>query len=376
MNKLKEKLFFKNMTVQNKHSLLRMAVSIAIGLGLAVILIVSSSDRPLTSLSYFFTAPLTNVTYFSFWMQKAIPLIFTGTAVCIMFSANQFNLGLEGSFLFGGFVGGALVNIYLFPDNHALGIIFGCLIGGLVGAIITFIPAILQKIFNASVMVTSLMMNYICLWFSVHLLFSKFKDPKTSKSTYSWTKANQEILATKIRIDGDKLTIYWSVIIAIVVVVLAWLFLYRTKTGFKLRTVGANGNFAKYVGVSVPAIAILSQVIGGFIGGLGGACEIMSIYTNYRWVELTGFGWDGVTMAIFAKNNPKNVPIAALFIAYLRAGAYVMSVQTGIQADMTKVVEAVIILFLLAEKFLSKTYRKMIIKEAELERAAKLTEVK
>ena len=123
--------------------------------------------------------------------------------------------------------------------------------------------------------------------------------------------------------------------------------------------------------LSVSTVAIIAQVIGGFIAGIGGASEIMSLYTNYRWVELTGFGWDGVTMAVFAKNNPRNVPIAALFIAYLRAGAYVMSIKTGIQVDLTKIVEAVIILFLLAEKFLAKTYRKMIIKEAEKERAAK-----
>ena len=219
-------------------------------------------------------------------------------------------------------------------------------------------------------MVTSLMMNYICLWFSTYLLFSKFKDPRTSKSTYSWTKANQEYMTFKIRIGQDRLTIFYSFFIALVVVAIAWLFLYRSKMGFKLRQVGQNRNFAKYVGISVGSVAVLSQALGGFIGGLGGACEIMSLYTNYRWVELTGLGWDGVTMAVFAKNNPKYVPLAALFISYLRAGAYVMSVRTGIQNDMTKIVEATIILFLLAEKFLSKTYRKMIIAEAEKERAA------
>ncbi len=48
-----------------------------------------------------------------------------------------------------------------------------------------------------------------------------------------------------------------------------------------------------------------------------------------------------------------------------------MSIKTGIQVDLTKIVEAVIILFLLAEKFLQKTYRKMIIAEAEKERAMK-----
>ena len=73
----------------------------------------------------------------------------------------------------------------------------------------------------------------------------------------------------------------------------------------------------------------------------------------------------GVTIAIFAKNNPKYVPLAAIFIAYLRTGAMVMSYKTNIQNDLTSVIEGVVILFLLAEKFLSRTYRRMIVKETE-----------
>ncbi|MBO4219111.1 MAG: ABC transporter permease [Erysipelotrichaceae bacterium] len=363
-----------NLSVQSRHQVLRMALSIAIGLILATILIVSTSERPFTSLNYFFFAPIQKVSYLNFWIQKAVPLMFTGVAVCIMFSANQFNLAMEGSFLMGGFIGGALTNIYIFPNNHLLGIIFGCIIGGLVGSVVTAIPAILQKLFNASVMVTSLMMNYICLWYSCFLLFSVFKDPKTSKGTYSWTESGEEIMVARLKVGNDKLLIFYSLFVALLIVLFAWFLLYRTKFGFKLRTVGQNGHFAKYVGISVSGIAILSQIIGGFIGGVGGACEIMSLYTNYRWVELTGYGWDGVTMAVFAKNNPRNVPIAALFISYLRAGAYVMSIKTGIQVDMTNVVEGVIILFLLAEKFLSGTYRKMIIKEAEREKALQMAQ--
>ncbi|MBR5754417.1 MAG: ABC transporter permease, partial [Erysipelotrichaceae bacterium] len=156
-----------------------------------------------------------------------------------------------------------------------------------------------------------------------------------------------------------------SIIIALLVVILAWYFLYRTKTGYKLRTVGVNHNFAKYVGINAVSIAIAVQLIGGAIAGLGGSCEIMSNYINYSWVDLTGFGWDGVTIAIFAKNNPKYVPLASIFIAFLRTGAMVMSYKTNIQNDLTSVIEGVVILFLLAEKFLSRTYRKMIVKETE-----------
>lgn len=363
---LKEKLAalnFKNMNAQQKHSLLRMAVSIVIGLGLATVLILITSDKPMESLKYYFTAPLQNATYFSYWIQKTIPLIFTGVAVCIMFSANQFNLGLEGSVLLGGFAA-ALVNIYVTPNNPVLGIPLSILVGALIGMLITAIPAILERLFNASVMVTSLMMNYICLWFGNYLLFSHFKDPKTSKGTYQWV-VGDPIMVQKWGKGNSQFTLYYSLFIAIIVVILAWIYLYRTKHGYKLRTVGVNRNFANYVGINAVSIAIIVQMIGGAIGGIGGACEIMSNYTSYSWVDLTGFGWDGVTIAIFAKNNPKNVPLAAFFIAFLRTGAMVMSYKTNIMNDLTSVIEGVVILFLLAEKFLSKTYRKMIVKETE-----------
>ena len=129
--------FFDRFSAKSKHTVLRMFVSILIGLALAVGLIFIASERPMTSIKYLFTAPLTSWPYFSMWIQNSLPLIFTGVAVCVMFSANQFNLGLEGSFLMGGFVGGALANIYLFKGTPVVGIFGGCIIGGIVGAIIT-----------------------------------------------------------------------------------------------------------------------------------------------------------------------------------------------------------------------------------------------
>ena len=364
------KKMFGNMGAAQKHSFLRMGVSILIGLGLATALILVTSDKPLESLTYYFTAPLSNMNYFSYWIQKTIPIIFTGVAVCIMFSANQFNLGLEGAFLFAGLIA-ALTNIYIVPGNPWLGIPIGIILGAIVGAIITFIPALLNRLFNASVMVTSLMMNYIVLWFSTYLLFSHFKDPKSTKNTYSWA-SKDALMVMKFGKGNNQFTLYFSLFVALIVVILAYYFLFRTKTGYKLRTIGVNQNFGRYVGLNVASIAIVAQIIGGMIGGIGGACEILSNYINYSWVELTGFGWDGVTIAIFARNNPKYVPLAAIFIAYLRTGAMVMSYKTNVQNDLTSVIEGVVILFLLAERFLSGTYRKMIVKETEERKALEL----
>ncbi|MBQ1508399.1 MAG: ABC transporter permease, partial [Erysipelotrichaceae bacterium] len=151
--------------------------------------------------------------------------------------------------------------------------------------------------------------------------------------------------------------------------------LFKTKWGYKIRQIGQNPNFAKYVGVSVVSLGILVQVIGGAIGGLGGATVILGNYNYYYGIEMTGFGWDGVTMAIFSGNNPKKLLLSCAFIAYIRAGAAIMSTQPGGPiSEMTKIVEGTIILFLRAEQFLARTHRKMIVEEAKKKQAMKLAE--
>lgn len=382
----KKKGFLKNMDVEARFGLLRSAVAIAIGLGVAVILILISAKNPAESLKHFFLGPLQilnkNVkpamgwNYFDYWMQNLIPIMFTGAAVSIMFSGSKINLGLEGAILAGGLACGWVCclldgDITAKTANPLACAVLGLLAGLIAGAVVTYIPALLEKAFGASILVTSLMMNYVILYISQYCLFSTtFRDPKTSKYSYQWT---EKTVLTFKKVFGTKITFRAGLVIAIIVVILAWIFLYKTRWGFKVREIGENPNFAKYAGVSVVTLGVLVQVIGGAIGGLGGATVILGNGNYYYGIEMTGYGWDGVTMAIFAKNNPKKLFVACAFIAYIRAGALIMSTQPGGPInEMTKIVEGVIILFLLAEQFLSKTHRKMIVADAKERAAAKL----
>ena len=374
--------------VEARFGLMRMAVAIAIGLGLAIVLIVIAAKNPAESLKYFFAGPLQilnpNVkgglawNYFDFWIQKIIPLLFTGSAVCIMFSANKFNLGLEGAIIAGG-LSCAWVCTMLDGDmlaanaNPALCVILGLGVSIIAGGLVTLVPALLEKFFGASIMVTSLMMNYIMLFVSQHCLFAtSLRDSKTSKYSNQWT---EDVVLTVKKFLGTNFTMRYGLLIGLVVVFLSWLFLYKTKWGYKIRQIGQNPNFAKYVGVGVVGLGILVQVIGGAIGGLAGSTVILGNYNYYYGIEMTGYGWDGVTMAIFSGNNPKKLILSCAFIAYIRAGAQIMSTQPGGPiSEMTKIVEGTIILFLLAEQFLSSLHRKMIIEEAKRKQALKALE--
>ena len=349
-------------------NLLRGLAAILLALAVAAIFIFISSEEPLTALKYLLLGPVVsfkatgnvfNTTSFLTILAAMIPTIFSGLAVCVMFSANQFNLAGEGAIMLGGFVG-ALLGIYL-KLNTGLHQVVCVLAGGLAGGLIMLIPAILKVKLGASEMVTSLMMNYVVMFVILHFLNFVFADrSKGATQTFPFLESAKipEIVA-----NGTKLT--WGFVIALVFVVIIALFMYRTKWGYAIRMIGINQSFAKYSGMQVGSIIILSQVIGGVLAGMGGSIEVLGRFNTFLWRELPGYGWLGITIAILAKNNPIFVPFAAFFIAYLNKGCVLMSTYSDVPSEMIDIIQAAIFLFFAAEQFLAKYRQRIVVLNAQ-----------
>ncbi|MEL7627170.1 MAG: ABC transporter permease [Anaerolineaceae bacterium] len=349
-------------------NLLRGLAAILLALAVATIFIFLSSDEPLTALKYLLVGPVVsfkatgnvfNTVSFLTILAAMIPTIFSGLAVCVMFSANQFNLGGEGAIMLGGFVG-ALLGIYLHL-NTGLHQVVCVLAGAIAGGLIMLIPAVLKVKLGASEMVTSLMMNYVVMFVILHFLNFVFAD-RTKGATQTFpileTAKIPEIVA-----NGTKLT--WGFVVALVFVVIIALFMYRTKWGYAIRMIGINQSFAQYSGMQVGAVIILSQVIGGLLSGMGGSIEVLGRYNTFLWRELPGYGWLGITIAILAKNNPIFVPFAAFFIAYLNKGCDLMATYSDVPSEMIDIIQAAIFLFFAAEQFLAKYRQKIVVRNAQ-----------
>jgi simple sugar transport system permease protein len=344
-------------------NILRGLAAILLALAVAAVFIFISSDEPLTALKYLLLGPVVsfratgnvfNTTSFLTILAAMIPTIFSGLAVCVMFSANQFNLGGEGAIMLGGFVG-ALLGIYLKMNTGLHQVV--CVLGGaLAGGLIMLIPAILKVKLGASEMVTSLMMNYVVMFVILHFLNFVFADrSKGATQTFPFQETAKipEIIA-----NGTKLT--WGFVVALIFVVIIALFMYRTKWGYAIRMIGINQSFAQYSGMQVGTVIILSQVIGGMLSGMGGSIEVLGRFGTFLWRELPGYGWLGITIAILAKNNPIFVPFAAFFIAYLNKGCNLMATYSDVPSEMIDIIQAAIFLFFAAEQFLAK-YRQRIV---------------
>lgn len=298
-------------------------------------------------------------------LAAMIPTIFTGLSVCVMFSANQFNLGAEGGIMLGAFVS-AMAAIYL-PMPAGMHAVVAVLLGGIAVAVVMLLPAILKTKLNVSEMVCSLMLNYIIMYV-IKFLMNTYLADKTRGQIMSY--AFQETSAISPIVDnavfsGAKLT--WGFVIAIIAVALCGLFMYRSRWGYAIRMIGINQDFAKYSGMKIGLIIVLSQVLGGFLAGAGGGIEMLGRYTNFSWSALPGYGWTGITIAILAGNNPYMVPLAAFFMAYLSKGCDLMATYAKVPAQLIDIVQGVIFLFFAAEQFLSGYRQKLVVKSAEEE---------
>lgn len=345
------------MNSAKKFDILRTILSVLIAIGISFIIIFMLSAQPFEAIKYLLIGPLTSKRNMGNVIEAMIPLIFTGTGVCIMFSANQINLAGEGAFHVGGLfaacVGMSLTARFVTPAAALV-------VAGVAGAVFTAIPAVMKIKTTANEMVSSLMINYLALNFGNYMLNNVIGDPKASAASYALSDAAE----LPVLLDGTR--IHVGLIIAIAVAVLGYLFLYRTKFGYELRLTGENEEFARYSGISIVRVILLSQLLGGFVAGLGGGVEMLSpLYSRFTWTSLMGYGWDAIIICTLSKKNPLYTPFAALFLAYLRTGASIMARRTDVTLEIVQITQGIIILLVVAEQFLSKYKHKLIAKEAK-----------
>lgn len=346
------------MIKNSQFNVLRTILSIVIALSISFLIIFFVSEDPFHAITRMVTGPLGNKRLFANVIELMIPLIFTGVGVSIMFSARQVNLGTEGAFHIGGLV--ATVVALFLPLPGTIHPIVAILLGGLAGSFFTFIPAILKIKTSASELVSSLMLNYLALFLSNYILNYYMRDTAAG-ATVSYLIPQTAKL--KIMVQGTN--IHTGLILALLTAVFGYVFLFKSKIGYTLRITGENEKFAKYSGINVTKIIILSQIIGGFIGGIGGSVNLLGMYRRFSWTGLLGYGWDAVIVATLSKRNPIYAPFAAFFLAYIRIGADIMSRSTDVSPEIVAITQGIIIILIVAEQFLSNYRHKIVAREAK-----------
>ncbi|MBQ6478679.1 MAG: ABC transporter permease [Erysipelotrichaceae bacterium] len=363
--KKKEK-YISTTQIEKRFSLIRTALAIVISLLFCFLLIFISSKQPFQDIVTFMIAPLTSPSRFCLMLLKMSPLLFTSVAVCILFSANTANLAVETAF-YAAALSSSVISVIEGFAPAPLHFIAAAIAGCLGSIIVLLIPAVLELKFNANIVVSSLMLNYIINLLGNYLICGPLKEPGFSKEA---TKLIQESAKLPIiaNVSGQKL--HLGIIIGIICCVVGWFIIYKTNFGYEARTVGQNPNFAKFSGINVGKVIVIGSLIAAIFCGIGATSEINGYYRRMEWEGSIGYGWDGIMIAILANNNPLFCIPGAAFLAYIRTSADILNMTSNIPIEIANVVQQVVIIMIAAKGLLSKPEKKAIIanakKQAEL----------
>ena len=130
---------------------------------------------------------------------------------------------------------------------------------------------------------------------------------------------------------------------------------------------GSNRSFSVYAGINTMKSKIIAQLIGGALAGMAGCIEILGKYDRFLWAGPLGYGWDGLMVAVIAKNNPALVPLAAFFLAYIRIGSDIVGSTTDVPLQFVEVVQGIVIIMVAAILLLSGFRQQALIRVSKSE---------
>jgi len=282
-------------------------------------------------------------------MVQTTPLILGGLAVAFGFKAGLFNIGAQGQFLMGA-LGAVTVGVAVSTWPPILAIPIATLAGIAFGAAWGFIPGILKAVSGAHEVVTTIMLNYIAVGVLAFAVSGPLKVPGSpSPVTFDVGNAAFPIIIGR---NG-----HLGIIIALACVAIVWWLLYRTTWGFEIRSVGANPDAARYAGMHPRALIVFTMTASGLLAGLAGACVLLGVSHTMTSSFGTTVGFDSISVALLARSNPIGIIFSALLFGGMRAGAGLMQIEPQIPAELVDVLQAMILLFLVASPVLRRVFR-------------------
>ncbi|MBE0690273.1 MAG: ABC transporter permease [Anaerolineae bacterium] len=291
----------------------------------------------------FLLGPLGRPNRWAVWIQDALTLILIGLSIAIVFRARQFSLGAEGQLYFGALVSGAICLAW--TDLPPIIVVPVALVASMTaGFLWGLLPGVLKAYLGANELVATLMLNVVATRFYELVLTFQIKPP-TAGYTASAPFPEGNVLVPII--PDTQVTI--AVFIVIAAVIASWLLISRTPLGYEIRMVGSNRKFADYGGINSKRVIMLSMAVSGILAGLAGAHLSMGIHRMLILNISLGLAFEGVVVALLARNNPLVIPFTGLLYAYLRAGAQFMERDANVSFEVVRIIQAVIILLITAE---------------------------
>ena len=322
----------------------RVLVLLAVAIAMLAVLLIATGHEVLPALSAMVRGAFGS--YFaitSATIVRMVPLALAGLAVSVAFRAGILNIGAEGQLLVGAAaataISGTLGGV---PWFIGIPVMLGA--GAMAGGAWAAIAGALRLRFGVLEVISTIMLNFVAQYLTGWLVRGPLQEP-TRVNPQSVTLAPE--LQMPVLLEGTRL--HAGVLLVVMVAIAVWWWLRRTASGFRLRAVGATPTAAASAGgIDVPRTMFGAFLVSGLLAGLAGSVEYTGItyalYENFS----PGYGYTAIAVALLARLHPLGVVATALLFGALEAGANAMQRDAGVPNVVVSVVEALLILLVLA----------------------------
>jgi len=319
--------------------LLALVLTVVIG----VLLFLALGKDPVAGLRVFFWEPIKSSYALGELTVKATPLLLIALGLAVCFRSNVWNIGAEGQYVMGAIFAGGVA---LLADKHSSGaIVIPILLAGMLGGMLwAALTAWLRDRFNANEILVSLMLVYVAVLILNYLVAGPWKDPQG----YNFPQSKTFELATRIPrlFEGSRVSI--GVFLALALVALSWVFLFRTRAGFAQQVGGLAPAAARYAGFSSRRALWLALLVSGGMAGLAGALEVAGPIGQLTPYVPAGYGFAAIIVAFVGRLHPLGMVFSAILMSMFYIGGELAQSRLGLPKSLTGVFQGLLLFTLLA----------------------------
>ena len=202
--------------------------------------------------------------------------------------------------------------------------------------------AVLKMKFGASELITTIMLNYIALEFVSYCVTNPpFKDMTPGAAP----RMPSVVDAVKLPIILPQTRLHFGIILALLAVVVYYIFMWKTTRGYEMRVIGMNPNAGRYSGMNIPVNSLLSMFIAGGFAGLGGTINIIGLQYFLTEGFSNNFGFSGVAVALLGGCHPLGIIVSGILFGALNAGGVKMQLLAKVPSASIYMIQGMIIIF-------------------------------
>ena len=318
-------------------------VALGVALAVSALLVALTHGSPGRVVSALYSGSLEGWGSFGYTLDNAGPLIIVAVGAIVSSRAGLFNIGQEGQVTIGAMTA-AFVALKVHPSG-GLVLVLALVAGAVGGAVWAGIAALLRYWRGVEVVISTLLLTFIGFQVLNYSLSRTFLLHEHGTSGATLTESDQ--LSSKVQLPQighyPGFNFGSGLIVAVVLAIVISLVLARTTLGFRLRLLGLNPVAARRVGIRAAWVGSLALLVSGACAGLAGGVMLTGQAYRITPTISNNVGWNGLLVALVARNRPWVAIAVAFAFGALQAGGGFLA-TTGVPTDLVNVVEALVVL--------------------------------